>query len=106
MENVLTREVDCWHIKATTALESIPPERKAPSGTSDIRRTRTASCKSWMLRSAASSSLMLVLLAKFKDQYCSMLTSPSCQISRQPGSSFCTPRKAVIGPGTHMKDRY
>jgi hypothetical protein len=33
----------CRAMRPTTALESMPPERNAPSGTSEMRRTRTAS---------------------------------------------------------------
>jgi len=68
MEKVFTRVDDIWLINATTALESMPPDRNAPSGTSDIRRTRTASRSNSMARSPASASLMLILLVKSSDQ--------------------------------------
>ena len=43
MENVLIGSGDCSAIDATTELESMPPLRNAPSGTSAIMRMRTAS---------------------------------------------------------------
>jgi hypothetical protein len=43
IEQVLTGVVDSPAIIATTALESTPPDRKAPSGTSEIMRRRTDS---------------------------------------------------------------
>jgi hypothetical protein len=43
---------------ATTIDESTPPERNAPSGTSDIRRDRTASSTVARTRRVASSSVI------------------------------------------------
>ena len=43
MLKVFTRELETRVMSATTALESTPPDRNAPSGTSAMRRTRTAS---------------------------------------------------------------
>ena len=43
IEQVFTGSEDRPAIIATTALESTPPDRKAPSGTPDIKRMRTAS---------------------------------------------------------------
>ena len=43
IEQVLTGSADRPAIIATTALESTPPDRNAPSGTSATRRMRTAS---------------------------------------------------------------
>ncbi len=40
---MFTGSADTRAIVATTALESTPPERKAPSGTSEIIRNRTDS---------------------------------------------------------------
>ncbi len=45
MENVFTRSELCSAMLATTELESIPPLRKAPSGTSAIIRILTDSSK-------------------------------------------------------------
>ena len=46
IENVSTGCVDSMAIAATTALESIPPDRNAPSGTSLIRWLLTLS-RNW-----------------------------------------------------------
>ena len=43
-------------MQATTIDESMPPDRNAPSGTSDMRRERTASSTVARTRRAASSS--------------------------------------------------
>ena len=66
MQKVFTR----WNsdMSATTALESIPPERKAPSGTSLIRRTLTASRSSRRTSEAASVSSMASCGRKESDQ--------------------------------------
>ena len=45
MEQVLTAAVESPAMMATTALESTPPERKAPSGTSEIIRRRIDSSR-------------------------------------------------------------
>ncbi len=92
MEKVLTGSDISSLISATTAEESIPPERKAPRGTSDIRRTRTASRKTSTARSPASSSLILTFLLKSGSQYLSVRISPAFQRSQWPGSSFLMAR--------------
>jgi hypothetical protein len=53
---VTTRPALVSTIAATTALESMPPERNAPSGTSLISRSRTDSVTSASSRSRYSSS--------------------------------------------------
>ena len=53
MQNVLTRAPLSACISATIAVESMPPDRNAPSGTSAIMRRRTAS------RSSASPSAII-----------------------------------------------
>ena len=45
MENVFTGRSDARLIKATTVLESTPPERNAPRGTSDIICEETAAAR-------------------------------------------------------------
>src|SRR6202162_5107142 len=57
MENVLTGSGECSAIEATTALESMPPLKNAPSGTSAIMRILTDSSK--RLRSDAQTSCSL-----------------------------------------------
>jgi hypothetical protein len=64
MEKVLTGELLTSLIRATTVEESTPPERNAPSGTSDISRTRTASRRISRTRSPASSSEMSIFFEK------------------------------------------
>ena len=64
MLNVLTGLLESWLIIATTRLLSTPPLRNAPSGTSAMRRLRTASLSVASMRSRASASLMTTLLRK------------------------------------------
>jgi hypothetical protein len=56
MEKVLIGSRDCSAIDATTELESMPPLKNAPSGTSAILRMRTHSSnfsRSWAAASAS-----------------------------------------------------
>jgi hypothetical protein len=55
--NVRTGRDDASAISATTMLESIPPDRSAPSGTSASRRIDTASRTVSRTRRSQSSSL-------------------------------------------------
>ncbi len=57
IEKVLTGSLVCKVMDATTELESIPPLKNAPSGTSEISRNRTDSSKSSRKRSHASASV-------------------------------------------------
>ena len=54
---------------ATTALESTPPERNAPSGTSEIMRSRTDSSRRRFSSSQASSSVIGLASVKRTSQY-------------------------------------
>ena len=54
---VRTGSGDTSAISETTIAESMPPERRAPSGTSEARRLRTAAVTSSRTRSSHSSSL-------------------------------------------------
>ena len=54
-ENVLTGWLLARAMQATTIDESMPPDRNAPSGTSDISRDRTASSTVSRTRRRASS---------------------------------------------------
>ena len=56
MENVRTGSDDCSAMDATTELESMPPLRNAPSGTSAIMRMRTDSSNFSRRRSQTSAS--------------------------------------------------
>jgi len=60
MEKVFTGLADSLAISPTTMLESMPPERNAPSGTSLIMRSRTASVSFSRNASEASSRLRRV----------------------------------------------
>ncbi len=55
IENVLTGADDASDMAATTAAESTPPERNAPSGTSEIIRRRVAA-RIWSRTSSCSSA--------------------------------------------------
>jgi hypothetical protein len=57
IENVFTGRDDSDCISATTVLESMPPERKAPTGTSESIWSRTASVSRFSSSSTASMSL-------------------------------------------------
>ena len=62
IENVLTGSRGSSAIAATTADESTPPERKAPSGTSAIIRRRTAARIASRISSCSSSAVATVRL--------------------------------------------
>src|SRR5437016_10216836 len=57
-------------------MSEVPPERKAPSGTSDIKRMRTASRSKSTARSPATCSLIFSFFEKSICQYRSILTWP------------------------------
>src|SRR5689334_3252303 len=106
IENVLTGSGDCSAIEATTALESMPPLRNAPSGTSAIIRIRTDSSKRLRSDSQTSGSLGEVCPAgKFSvgggmRQYRPCRTEPSGRASNQvPGGSLRIDEKGVHGSG-------
>ena len=101
MENVLTGAELSSAISATTELESMPPLRNAPSGTSAISRRRTASLKRPANCSMASVSLRLLFAEKCTCQYGSTVIWPACQTRRWPGGSFFKLRYAVVGAGTY-----
>src|SRR3569833_4295660 len=58
IEQVLTAPSDTTAIIATSALEATPPDRNAPSGTSEIRRIFSASRRRAINSSPASRSSM------------------------------------------------
>src|SRR4030088_2681446 len=58
MEKVFTGSGDCNAMEATTELESIPPLRNAPSGTSAIMRILTDSSKTVRTCSHACSNVI------------------------------------------------
>ena len=70
MEHVLTGSLDKPAIIATMALESTPPERKAPNGTSDNLLISTASFSRYGSSSIACCSVMVLSIVKGIFQYC------------------------------------
>ncbi len=91
MEQVLTGSADSPAIVATTALESTPPDRNAPSGTSEIMRKRTDS------RRRRRSLLAGLLLGDWADglkrhvpvfSWCAARARPRRRVSVCPGVSL------------------
>ena len=86
-------------INIAIAVESMPPDRNTPSGTSAMRRIRIDSS-----RRAPNSSMRLASDASVtgghgsSDQYCDTLIAPSLQRSTWPGSSLRTPSNKVCSP--------
>src|SRR5258705_7418836 len=95
---------------ATTQLESIPPLRNAPSGTSAIMRIRTASSKVSRKRRLASSAenpAGSFDTGSGMRQYLPELTVPSARYSNHPpGSNFRTVLKAEYGSGMWFSRKY
>ena len=96
-------------MSATTRLESIPPLSIAPSGTSLIRRSRTASSS----RSRSSSPPALPRAsARIAGRRMRVLPVPldphPVRVGDEdvPGISFETPASGVRGPGTKPSERY
>ena len=116
MVKVLTGRSLWACMSATTAEESIPPDRNAPSGTSASIRILTASRSSASNSSRASAgdpangSAHPRSTISRADQYASgsagaaALVAPT--LSRVPGGSLETPRKIVYGLGTYPSRRY
>ena len=94
-------------MRATINPESIPPERKAPRGTSAIMRRPTASPSSASRRSSASSSpscrrsACALAATCAGSQKLETRGSPRGGRTRKwPGSSLCRPRWMQCGEGT------
>src|SRR3990172_4968257 len=102
MEKVRIGVDDAWAIKATTVLESMPPLRKAPIGTSLTMWQRTASVSCPRRRSIHSGSDTLASGANRRFQYRDTTGSPpsSDRIRVLAGGSFWMARKMVLGAGT------
>ena len=94
----------------TTSAESMPPERNAPSGTSERMRIRVASSRSSCTAStAAPSSLgsVVVAVASSTDQYARGMESPGAALTAttskiDAGGSLETPVKIERGAGTQL----
>ncbi len=88
MENVFTGWLENFCIKPTMIVESIPPERNAPKGTSATICSRTAS-ESVSLKSAISSSGdRSTSLFQSGSQYRSRCMFPSCHTAKCAGGSL------------------
>ena len=100
--NVLTGWDDTSDIRPTTALESIPPDRKAPYATSDRILSATASeSKSRILcRRAGASKVGSPRASSAGSHHWASLNSSSCTKSMPPGSSMCTSATMVAGAWT------
>src|ERR1051325_9311048 len=103
MEKVLTGSDDCSAIDATTELESIPPLRNAPSGTSAIIRMRTDSSNNSRIWQAASSLVRSAgerSAGAGKRQYRPPSTRPSAsKVIQPPGGTFLIFLNGVRGSG-------
>ena len=98
----MTGSAESPDIIATTALESTPPERNAPKGTSDIRRSLTDSRKRSINSSPASCWVGAGPTLKGTSQYSTGVEAalPRFRLSVCPGESLYTPLKIVRGSGT------
>ena len=91
MEKVLTGRGLRLAMVATTELESTPPLRKAPSGTSLTMCRRTDSFSRSRNSSTSSASLRRSSGAHSTSQYRETRTPRAEAVSTVPGSSFRTP---------------
>src|SRR5436190_24028613 len=109
MVKVLTDVPASSAIRAVTAEEWTPPDRKAPTGTSATRRRRTATLSSSRASSAScagSAAWGVTSPGDGKAQY--RVTeggSPGDTSMKHPGGSFRTPWNAVRGDGTYCSER-
>ena len=87
-------------ITAATELESTPPERKSPTGTSDTMWLVTASASRSRTSSVASPPLTLPGDGTVSCQYRSVRTAPFSSTSISPGRTFRIEANAVTGAGT------
>ena len=103
MEQVLTGSSDRPAMVATTALESTPPERKAPSGTSEIMRRRTDS-RSRATSSAQASSALMRVVEREADVPVLLRLGHRLAAARSPAcgraAACCAWRKMVRGSAT------
>ena len=99
---MLTGSLETRAIVATTALESTPPERNAPSGTSEIMRRRIDSSSRRFSSSQASGSVIGLSSVKRTSQYSTGSGSgwPRLTVSRCAGGSLRVPVKMVRGSAT------
>src|SRR5262245_7343310 len=95
IENVFTGADEAWAIAETTIEESTPPERNAPSVTSEISRALVASKISSRRCTFASSYDSDVFCCQSARQYVSMTGAPlpAVQVNVDAGGRRCTPVK-------------
>jgi hypothetical protein len=89
----------------TTADESTPPERKAPSGTSLIMCDTTASRNTPRNASTASCSDPANVSAALICQYCLTSARPLRQRRKCAGGSFRIPSKIDVSRGVYWNAR-
>src|ERR1700675_2502354 len=107
MENVLIGDEDALAARVVTRLESSPPDRNVPHGTSRGIRLRTAA--SSMARSCSDACCLDwgPCDGAGTDQYRSAQTCPSVPSTMKwAGGSFRMPRKIERGDGTYSCVRY
>ena len=102
MLKVFILPVECPDARAVIMLESTPPLKKMPRGTSLIRRILTESESILFISHAASFSpvinlFFLFFARSFALQYFSIVTLPFLKESAEPGSSFLTDLNIVLG---------
>src|SRR5213076_2473421 len=95
---------ECRVINATTADESTPPDRNAPSGTSEIILSFVDSRSIRVVSSIASFSVIFIFFEKSGSQYRFVSIAPSFHFSQCPGSSLRIDLNAVCGAGTQRYD--
>ena len=98
-----SRAIECCRAKATTALESNPPERKAPTGTSEIIWRSTAVANRCRMSTTQSSIECEASSPGEGKVWCRQRRTirPSRTIKASPGSIFWISASGVRGPGHH-----
>ncbi len=105
MENVFTGRDEASAISPTTTLESTPPERNAPSGTSLIMCEVTASFSTARSASAASAADPVNVSSAPTAQYRFTSARPSLQRRKWPGGSLRTFLNIDRSRGVYRKER-
>jgi len=92
MENVRTGCPLSFCISPTTIVESIPPDKKAPKGTSLSKRIRTEEVSNSRSSRASSSTGRSSSAWKSTRQYGFTSSRPSQYTARWPGGNLAMPR--------------
>ena len=96
MVNVATRPTFSSRMHATITLESTPPLRKTPSGTSASSRARTASrtaCRTRARSSSAGTAVADAGVPAGSVQYRRSVSTPPSSVATCAGGSFAMPSK-------------